>query len=168
MSEISEGARALAQALTEEGTIYTSLLALAAREEEAITGGDVSELTDITGEKEHLLELLATLETERMTALNAIAAAAGAADQPLTLSAASSLLDAGPGARLTEAGMELRARAEALRQANERNAELLRASGELVGRWIQYLKTIVGASLTYTAEGSRREEGGPGALDQSA
>lgn len=168
MSEFNDGARALADALSEEGGVYQSLLALAAREETAISGGDVEELTNITSEKEHLLEVLGALETERMTALGAIAAAAGAVDQPLTLSAACALLEAGPGAVLAEAGSELRLSAEALRQANERNTALLHASGELVGRWIQYLKTIIGASLTYTAEGSRREEEGRGALDQSA
>ena len=72
------------------------------------------------------------------------------------------------GAALTEAGIELRARALALKEANEHNAALLRGSREIVDRWIQYLRTIIAGSLTYTAEGSPNESGDNRVIDRSA
>ena len=159
MTDVRAGADALASALTEEQELLGTLLDLAGREERAIVGGDVAELTELTDQKEHLLELLATLETERATALTAIAGSSGLRIDALTLSAA---------AALTEAGIELRARALALKEANEHNAALLRGSREIVDRWIQYLRTIIAGSLTYTAEGSPNESGDNRVIDRSA
>lgn len=168
MSELSAGAEALGGALTEEQRLYVSLLALAGSEQRAIAGGDVAELTELTDEKEQLLELLATLETERMTALTAMAAAAGVSADGLTLSGVASMVEPRQGAALTEAGVELRARALALRDANERNALLLRGSSEVVERWIQYLRTIISEALTYNPRGSPDEAGVNRVIDRSA
>ena len=168
MTDVRAGADALASALTEEQELLGTLLDLAGREERAIVGGDVAELTELTDQKEHLLELLATLETERATALTAIAGSSGLRIDALTLSAAAALVEPAEGAALTEAGIELRARALALKEANEHNAALLRGSREIVDRWIQYLRTIIAGSLTYTAEGSPNESGDNRVIDRSA
>lgn len=168
MSELSTRAEALGATLAEEEQLYASLLDIAGREERAIASGDVGELTDLTDEKEQLLELLAALETERMTALTAIAAATGTGVAVLTLTGVASMLEPAQGAALTGAGLELRARAAALKRANDRNAELLRSSGEIVDRWIQYLRTVITSTLSYTAEGSPDEAGGTRVLDRSA
>src|SRR5207244_8868718 len=104
--------------------------------------------------KEHLLELLATLETERMTALTAIAAATGRDASALSLSLVVDL--AAPAARdaLIATSEGLRTTGLALEQANERNARLLRASADLVDRWVQYLKAVITGSLTYGQDGA--------------
>jgi flagellar biosynthesis/type III secretory pathway chaperone len=168
VTDVRAGADALAAALTEEQELLGSLLDLAGREERAIVGGDVAELTRLTDQKEHLLELVATLETERMTALTAIAGASSVDIDALTLSAVAELVEPAEGAALTDAGMELRARALALKEANEHNAALLRSSREIVDRWIQYLRTVIVGSLTYTAEGSPNESGDNRVIDRSA
>ena len=168
MSELSTSADALTAALAEEQRLYASLLVLAGREERAIVGGDVAELTEMTAEKERLLELLAALETERMTALTAIAAAAGVGAEALTLTGVASVVAPAQAAALTQVGVQLRTKALALKEANERNAELLRSSREIVERWIQYLRTVISGALNYTAEGSPDEPGGNRVIDRSA
>ena len=168
MNALSEGTQALGATLDEEQTFYSSLLDLAGREETALVGGDVETLTEITDEKERLLELLATMETERATALTAIAAAAGVPAETLTLTAVAELIADDGDVALTESGMQLRVTALALRDANERNADLLRGSHELIDRWIQYLRAIVSGSLTYTAEGEPDDGDGARVIDRSA
>ena len=168
MTEARAGGDALAAALTEEQELLGSLLDLAGREERAIVGGDVATLTELTDQKEQLLEMLATLETERMTALTVIAGSSGLDIDALSLSAVAELVEPARGAALTEAGIELRTRALALKEANEQNAALLRSSRDIVDRWIQYLRTIIAESLTYTAEGSPNESGDNRVIDRSA
>lgn len=168
MSDLNAGVEALTATLAEEERIYTSLLTLAGFEERAIDDGDVSELTDLTEQKEQLLEVVATLETERMTALVAIAAATDLETDALTLSRVIEAAEPEQGAALTEVGVLVRARAVALKQANERNAALLRSRSDVVERWIDFLRKVVSGSLTYTAEGSPQEPDGSRVLDQSA
>jgi flagellar biosynthesis/type III secretory pathway chaperone len=168
VSELNASVAALSSTLDEERETYVSLVALAGREERAIVAGDVEELTDVTDRQEQLMELLATLETERMTALTAIAAATGLDADSLTVTMVASLADAEQGAALAETGAELRAQAVALQRANESNAALLQNSRQIVERWIQYLRTIVTGTLTYTAEGSPDEAGGNRVIDRSA
>ena len=168
MSDLTTPAHALSETLAEEHQLYASLLELAAREEQAIVGGDVRILTEITEEKEQLLELLAALETERMTALTAFAAATGHDPGDMTLSEAAGALDASEGALLTRAGEQLRAIALELRGANDRNAALLRSSRDIVDRWIQYLRTVLTGALAYNADGGLTDAVGRRVLDRSA
>ncbi len=168
MSDLITPAQALTEVLAEEQGLYASMLELAGREQSALVGGDVRTLTEITEEKEHLLELLATLEMERTTALTAFAAASGHASSDLTLTEAASALGASEGALLTRAGEQLRAVAIELQGANERNAALLRSSRDIVDRWIQYLRTVLTGALAYNAEGGLADAGGRRVLDRSA
>ncbi len=168
MSGLAATAAALTAALREQQGLYEALLDVAGKEEHAIVGGDVEALTELTEEKEHLLELLATLETERMTAITAIAAATGIDAGTLTITHVASILPAEQAAALTAAGDDLREQALDVKQANDSNAVLLRSSSEIVGRWIQYLRTVISGSLTYTAEGSPGESSGNRVIDRSA
>lgn len=168
MNELGAGADALSTVLSHQGAAYGSLLELASREEQAITDGDVGTLTAIVDEQRQLLDVLHALETERMTALTAIAAATGTQLDALTLTGISLMLDREAGEALTACGLTLRAQAEALGRANDRNAQLLENSREIVDRWIQYLRTIVSGALTYTAEGEPEEASGHRVLDRSA
>jgi flagellar biosynthesis/type III secretory pathway chaperone len=149
---LTAGAGALSEALDAEHNIYTSMLDLTHREEDAILAGDVAALTHLTEEKEALIEHLHALETERMTAIMAIAAATGLNPDEATLSQIAEQLPALAAAELTGRGVELRARAVSLQQANDRNAAMLRSSRDLIDRWIHYLRTVVTGSL-YTAGG---------------
>ena len=168
MSGLTTTAAALTDAIREQQGLYGALLDVAGKEERAIVGGDVVALTELTEEKEHLLELLATLETERMTAITAIAAATGIDADTLTVTRIAAILPAEQAAALTAAGEDLREQALDVKQANDSNAVLLRNSSEIVGRWIQYLRTVISGSLTYTAEGSPGESGGNRVIDRSA
>ena len=168
MSGLATTAAALTDALREQHSLYETLLDVAGREESAIVGGDVAALTELTEEKEQLIELLATLETERTTAITAIAAATGIDADALTVTRVASILPAEQAAALTAASDELRQQALDVKQANDSNAVLLRSSSEIVGRWIQYLRTVISGSLTYTAEGSPGESSGNRVIDRSA
>ena len=168
MNELGAGADALSSVLNHQGAAYGSLLELASREEQAITDGDVGTLTAIVDEQRQLLDVLRALETERMTALVAIAAATDLETDALTLSRVIEAAEPEQGAALTEVGVLVRARAVALKQANERNAALLRSRSDVVERWIDFLRKVVSGSLTYTAEGSPQEPDGSRVLDQSA
>lgn len=168
MNELGAGADALSTVLSHQGAAYGSLLELAAREEQAITDGDVGTLTSIVDEQRQLLDVLHALETERMTALTAISAATGTEIDALTVTSVSSMLNPEAGEALTARGMTLRVQAEALGRANERNAMLLENSREIVDRWIGYLRRIVSGTLTYTADGQSEEPSGNRVVDRSA
>jgi flagellar biosynthesis/type III secretory pathway chaperone len=159
----------LASVLIEESELCEQLLAVTDREHAAITASDVEGLTALVEEKEHLLELLATLETERMTALTAIALAVGQPAEALTLTSIGAIATPDTRAQLLAAGEGLRTTGEALVSANARNSELLAASADLVERWVSYLKTVISSTLaTYSNDGNAQAPGGNRVLDRSA
>lgn len=168
MSALAAAADALAGALAEESRLCAQLLAVTQREEQAIIAADIPALTALIDEKEQLLEVLATLETERMTALTAIATATGRTAAALTLGSVVALVDDVARARLVALSEGLRADGQALEQANARNAQLLRISSDLVDRWVQYLKAVITGALTYTPDGGAQGSGGNRVLDRSA
>jgi hypothetical protein len=100
------GAASLAASLNKQHGIYASMLDLTMREEQAIVDGDVAELTAIVEEKETLIEHLNALETERMTALVAIADATGIDPEAATLSEVVAHLPPPAGLALTESGVQ--------------------------------------------------------------
>lgn len=153
--------------LASERDLYLSMLALSTREEVAIVGDDVEQLTDVVNEKEDLLDHLSALETERMTAIVAISTAMGLDPETATLTQISEVVPAMDGLRLMESGIALRTQAVALEQANRRNQRLLESSRGLVDRWIQYLKTVLNNSV-YTPDGQLDDSRDVRSLDRSA
>jgi flagellar biosynthesis/type III secretory pathway chaperone len=168
MTALRDSALQLTETLDEERELYGSLLGLAQREEHAIVRGDVELLTRLTDEKEHLIELFAALETERATAITAIASAVGCDADSATLSEIAAALPDDDGAALAIAGTELRRQALELRDINARNAELLRSSRDIVDRWLHYLRSLVGGALNYGADGEPAVSQEPRRLDRSA
>lgn len=157
----------LTSALEHEGELYASMLGLAHREQHALVRGDVVTLTRITEEKESLLELLAALETERMTAVVAIATATGIDLPDATLSSLAAALPADAQRQLSAARIELHRHATELRDANARNAALLRVSRDVVDRWLHYLRSML-SSVVYDSAGRPDEVGRMSRLDRSA
>lgn len=168
MTALTIAADALTGALAEESRLCARLLSVTQREEQAIIAADIPMLTALVDEKEQVLELLATLETERMTALTAIAGATGRPAASLTLGGVMELVDGAAQAQLMALSEGLRADGQALEQANARNAQLLHTSSELVERWVQYLKTVITGALTYNPDGGVQGSGGNRMLDRSA
>ncbi len=158
---------ALEEVLAAERDIYVSMLALTTREEIAIVGDDVEELTEIVDEKQLLIDHLNALETERMTALVAIELATGLDPQTVTLSEIAGRLPIADGRRLLEDGMTLRTQARALEQANLRNERLLHGSRDLIERWLVYLNQVL-SSYVYTADGRVDSVTSARSLDRSA
>lgn len=158
----------LALVLAEESRLCAQLLAVTDREQDAITASDVERLTALVDEKEQLLELLAALETERMTAITAIALATGRPADALTITEVADLAAPEERASLLVTGEELRRTGVALAEANTRNARLLEASAELVERWTQYLKNVISRSLTYQQDGTVQGTQGQRVLDRTA
>lgn len=158
----------LALVLAEESRLCAQLLAVTDREQDAIIASDVERLTTLVDEKEQLLELLATLETERMTAITAIALATGRSAEALTLTEVADLATSEARISLLVTGEELRRAGVALAEANARNARLLETSAELVERWAQYLKNVISRSLTYQQDGSTQGSQGHRVIDRTA
>ena len=131
MTAAPVGTTSLATTLREETEVYGSLLALAVQEERAIIDGDVELLTELVGDKERMLELLAALETERTTALTAVALGIERDPPNITLSEVARHAEPHAAGVLMEAGMLLRAQAVALREANSRNAGSWKAVARL-------------------------------------
>lgn len=165
--EVQRFVMTLDEVLETERDLYLSMLELSTREEVAIVGDDVEQLTDVVNEKEDLLDHLTALETERMTMIVAISSATGLDPETATLTQISEVVPAMDGLRLMESGMALRTQAVALEQANLRNERLLEASRGLVDRWIQYLKTVLNNSV-YTPDGQLDDSRDVGSLDRSA
>lgn len=158
---------ALGDVLSSERDIYISMLSLTTREELAIVGDDVEELTEIVEEKQLLVDHLNALETERMTALVAIEMATGFDAQTVTLSEIAARLPVANGRQLLEDGLALRTEAQALEQANLRNERLLHGSRDLVARWLVYLQQVL-SSYVYTADGRVDSVTNARSIDRSA
>jgi flagellar biosynthesis/type III secretory pathway chaperone len=158
---------ALDDVLSSERDIYVSMLTLTTREELAIVSDDIEELTEIVEEKQILVDYLNALETERMTALVAIELATGFDPQTVTLSEIAARLPIADGRRLLENGMTLRTQAQALEQANLRNERLLHSSRDLVDRWLNYMRQILG-TYVYTADGRVDSSTSARSLDRTA
>jgi flagellar biosynthesis/type III secretory pathway chaperone len=142
----------LTSALEEERVALTSMLDVATREELAIVGGNVALLTELATEKEHLIELVAALESERSTAITVIAIATGHDPTTATLSSVVASLSEADALALASVAVELRREANALRAANERNAQLLQTSRDIVDRWLQHLRARVTGVLSEAGE----------------
>ena len=166
-AELIAGAEALGVVMTSQHDIVRAMLTLAQRQQDAIVEGDVEALTAVVDEQQQLVEHLNALETERMTALIAIAAATGLDAETATLSEIAAALPADRAAAITRQGQELRAQAVALRQVQDLNERLLERSRALVDRWLHYLRMLLSGSL-YTASGDAGGMPGGRSLDKSA
>ena len=138
----------LSSALEEERMALTSMLDVATREELAIVGGNVALLTELATEREHLIELVAAMESERSTAITVIASATGHDPATATLSSVVASLSKADALALASAAVQLRREANAVRAANERNAHLLRTSRDIIDRWLQHLRSRMGGVLS--------------------
>lgn len=165
--QLVAGAEALRVVMASQHDIMRALFARAQREQEAIVSGDVAALTAVVDEQRQLMDHLDSLETDRMTALMAIATATGTDVTSATLSEIAAMLPADEAAALTRQGQELRAQAVALREAQDVNERLLERSRALVDRWLHYLRSLLSGSL-YTASGDSGAMPGGRSLDKSA
>jgi len=167
-AEAVAGADALGVVMTSQQDILRAMRSLAEQQQRAIVDGDVHALTSVVEHQRQLLEHLDALETERMTALVAIAAATGLDIDSATLTAIAATLPIERATALTRQGQELRAEALALQQVQDVNDRLLERSRGLVDRWLHYLRSVLSGSV-YTSSGDAGS-GMPGArsLDRSA
>ena len=156
----------LTAVLEQECDVLSALVAVASREELAIAGGDVVLLTQLTDEKERLLEFVATIESDRMTAIAAIAGATGQDPARVTVSSVIAALPGAESLALASAGVAVRLEENSLRFSNERNAHLLRSRHDVVNRWLLHLRSTMSSVLDVS--GRRPEPGSRTRLDRSA
>ncbi|TAJ18028.1 MAG: flagellar protein FlgN [Dehalococcoidia bacterium] len=164
--EAAEGGQTLAAVLEAQRDITRQLLGVARRQQQAIIEGDVEGLTASVDESQIFLEHLQALETERMTALVAIAMATGVDADRATLSDIAAALPAESAEAVRRSGQALRAEATALQEAEAVNQHLLEGSRALVDRWVNYLRTVLAGGV-YTPAGGTAAHGGR-TLDRSA
>lgn len=162
------GAQSLTAVLEAQRDVTRGLLGVARRQQQAIVAGDVAALTATVDEAQELFEHLQALETERMTALVAIAMATGMDVESASLSDVAALLPAEPASILQRTGQSLRADAVALQEMQRTNARLLEGSRALVDRWLHYLRGMLAGGV-YTAGGGTADAAPDArALDRSA
>jgi flagellar biosynthesis/type III secretory pathway chaperone len=166
-AEAVAGAEALGLVLTSQHEILRAMRAVAEQQQQALVVGDLQALTSVVEQQQELVEHLNALETERMTALVAIAAATGLDAESATISAIAATLPLDWATALTRQSQHLRAEAIALQQVQDVNEQLLEGSRGLVDRWLQYLRSVLSGSL-YTASGAAGSISGARSLDRSA
>lgn len=164
---LAAGADALGVVMTSQQDILRAMRVLAEQQQQAIVANDVEALTDVVERQQQLVEHLDALETERMTALVAIAAATGLPADTLNVTAIAATLPVDRAAALTRQGHDLRAEAVALQQLQDVNERLLERSRALVDRWLHYLRSVLSGSI-YTASGEHPGTPGARSLDRSA
>lgn len=164
--EAAEGGQSLAAVLEAQTDITRQLLGVARRQQRAIVDGNVEDLTASVEESQIFLEHLAALETERMTALVAIAMATSIDPDRATLSDIAAALPAEPAEAVRRNGQALRAEATALHEVQAANQQLLESSRSLVDRWVNYLRSVLTGGV-YTPAGGTAANGGR-TLDRSA
>ncbi len=164
--EAAEGGQTLAAVLEAQGDITRQLLGVARRQQRAIVEGDVEGLTATVEESQIFLEHLAALETERMTALVAIAMATSIDPERATLSDIAAALPLGPAEAVRRSGQALRVEATALRETQATNERLLESSRAVVDRWVNYLRSVLAGGV-YTPAGGAATDGGR-TLDRTA
>lgn len=157
----------LGAVLSSQHEILRAMRSLAEEQQRAIVAGDVQVLTSVVEQQQQLAEHMAALETERMTALVAIAAATGLDPDATTITAIAAALPLDRARLLTRQGHDLRAEAIALQEIQDVNERLLERSRALVDRWLHYLRTVLSGSL-YTSTGSTGPMPGARSVDRSA
>ncbi len=165
-TEAAEGGETLAAVLEAQCDLTRQLLGAARRQQRAIVDGDIEALTATVEESQVFLEHLQALETERMTALVAIAMATSIDPDSATLSEIAAALPSEPAEAVRRTGLALRAEATALREADAVNQQLLEGSRSLVDRWVNYLRSVLAGGV-YTPVGGTTANGGR-TLDRSA
>ena len=165
-AEAAEGGQTLAAVLEAQCDLTRQLLGAAHRQQRAIVDGDIEALTATVEESQVFLEHLQALETERMTALVAIAMATSIEPDSATLSEIAAALPSEPAEAVRRTGLALRAEATALREAEAVNQQLLEGSRSLVDRWVNYLRSVLAGGV-YTPAGGTTGNGGR-TLDRSA
>lgn len=164
--EAAEGGQSLAAVLDAQRDITRQLLGVARRQQRAIVDGNVEDLTESVEESQIFLEHLAALETERMTALVAIAMATSIDPERATLSDIAAALPAEPAEAVRRSGLALRAEATALQETQATNERLLESSRGVVDRWVNYLRSVLAGGV-YTPAGEAAANGNR-TLDRSA
>jgi len=167
LEALAAGAASLTDVLTAQHEAYRSLVSLAREEQAAILVADVERLTLLVEQKETFLDHFRAMETERMTALVAIAMATGLSVETMTLSEIAARLPVAAAESLDRAGRELRAEAVALEEVHAANEQLLMNSRSLIDRWVHYLKSVLAGSI-YDSAGNSPEATGARTLDRSA
>lgn len=165
-AEASEGGQSLASVLEAQRDLTRQLLGVARRQQRAIVEGDVEALTQTVEESQIFLEHLQALETERMTALVAIAMATGINPDTATLSQVAAALPVDAADAVRRSGQVLRAEATALHETQAVNERLLEGSRALVDRWVNHLRSLLTGGV-YTPSGGAPADGGR-TLDRSA
>lgn len=155
MTDLHIQSLALVAVLDEQRDLYGRMAILADSQRDALLEGDVDRLTQLVERQEQLIELLNALETPRMTAISAIAAATGrAVDTEMSLREIAAALPAAEAETLIASGAALRAQAERTAALNAENSRLLHSSRELVDRWIGFLRGLLTRQAAYGADGA--------------
>lgn len=156
MSNLRMHAVALAAALDEQRALYVQMEEIAQGQQHALLDSDVNGLTQLVERQEQLIEHLSVLETDRMTAVAAIAAATGRDVDAISLSEIADALPRREADVVRAAGAALRVQAQRAAALNAENARLLRTSRALVDRWIGYLRGMLTRQIAYGADGAVR------------
>ena len=145
MSDRATPMNLLLQLLIREEAALLTLVKLAGDEQAALVASDFTRVESVANEMESGAARLEELERERNTLLEAIGCAGS------SLSDVARIADHGGLPAMEDTRRRLLSAAEALRDAEERNARLILSAAKLRERWFSLLAGL--SSSTYGAEG---------------
>jgi len=151
---------AVLQTLLQEEAGLQELVVLALQEQEALITSDYPAIDRIGGDMLAVAHRVDDLERERQALLEPL----GAGD--LHLDALVPSFDAAGIPGFAAARLRLIARANELREAQERNARLILAAVKLQERWMSMFAAL--SSPTYSADGSQDLQASRGLMSRSA
>jgi nucleotide-binding universal stress UspA family protein len=145
MSDRARPLDLLLQLLVREEAAMLALIQLAGREQAALVSSDYAAIELVANEMQTSASVLEVLEREREVLMEAIGAPGSSLADVAQLAARAGI----PG--VAETRSRLLAGAEALREAQERNARLILSAARLRERWFSLLAGLT--SSTYGSEG---------------
>ncbi|MCZ2112004.1 MAG: flagellar protein FlgN [Dehalococcoidia bacterium] len=148
------------QTLLQEEAGLQELIVLALQEQEALITADYPAMSRIGDEMLAVAGRVEDLERERHALLDPLSGDA------LRLEALVPAFEAAGIPAFAETRLRLIARANELREAQERNARLILAAVKLQERWMAMFAAL--SSPTYAADGSQDHQAGRGFLSRSA
>jgi flagellar biosynthesis/type III secretory pathway chaperone len=143
----------LLRVLEREKEHYWSMLTVIDKESKAAVRSDFNALTKAGEEKENILVKLRLIEEERIRLVREMAEALGYPPRDFTITMISQLVGEPFGRRLSQAGTDLSAVLNTVKDANYRNKQLFEHSLELLRGSFNLLSELTRSAMVYYRTG---------------
>jgi flagellar biosynthesis/type III secretory pathway chaperone len=134
--------------------LYRSMLTVIDKESKAAVRSDLNALTKAEGEKEKILVKLRSIEEERIRLVKELAETLGYPPRGVTITKISQLVGEPFAGRLNQAGTNLSAMLNTVKDANHRNKQLFEHSLELLRGTFNLLNELTRSDIVYFRTGN--------------